>query len=212
MSETKPTSARTDFVLELVAVFAGVLLALSLGGVLDWWKTRSLVQQARDTLALEVETNRDALASMLDGLPDRRQKIEVVIQFVDDVLEQGGSDISDLELSFAVPPLASSGFETAERTGALAEMGFDEVRQLATIYSTQELLTERQRRYIDSIAAGSSVFIGLEDPSDVAPDDLALLRREARSLRASIDVDEQIARGLLAFYETYLEGDGPAAP
>jgi len=52
-----PIRSWKDFLLQLVTITAGVLIALSLEGVREWSHYRTLVREARETLAREIAEN-----------------------------------------------------------------------------------------------------------------------------------------------------------
>jgi len=53
-------------------------------------------------------------------MPARDKKIDVALQFANELLKTKRTDVHQLELGLNFPTLSSASWQTAERTGALA--------------------------------------------------------------------------------------------
>jgi hypothetical protein len=62
-----------DFGLHLLIVTVGILIALSLEGLVEWRHHRALVEEARANIASEVRENQKGLDGLLKSIPDIRQ-------------------------------------------------------------------------------------------------------------------------------------------
>src|SRR5688572_22672859 len=87
-----------DFFIQLVIVTAGVLIALLLEGLVDWTGGRALVREARTNIRQELEDNWRELDGEIAGLKRRQADLENALQFSNDLLASGKSDISKIDV------------------------------------------------------------------------------------------------------------------
>ena len=59
-----PIHSLKEFSLQLVTITAGILIALSLEGLVEWNHNRALVREARTTISREIADNRKELEEM----------------------------------------------------------------------------------------------------------------------------------------------------
>lgn len=199
-----PRGQARDFLFELLAVFIGVLLAVSLGNVSDALGDRRLVAKARATIALEIGENLSEVRGILDGVAARRQRLDHAIRFVDEVLATGSSEIDQIELGFTMAELSSASWQTAAAVGALSLMEYEEVREVSNLYEVQELVVEQQRRSLDRLSRAMGLFETDGDPRKSPREELLDFRREVRAMRSELDVERQVAERLAALYERVL--------
>jgi hypothetical protein len=195
-----PIRSVKDFLIQLVTITAGVLIALSLESLVEWNHYRILVGDARDTIALELADNRKEVESNLANIESRRRDLDVAQRMADELLKTRQTQINTMNLSLGIAQLSSASWQTAERTGALAHMAYDEVRRDAGIYAVQDLYVAQQRRSLDGIAAALA-FIAGGDPTMAAPRDVEGFRQQILALRADLLVEEQLGRQLAKTYQ-----------
>ena len=87
------------------------------------------------------------------------------LRLADDLLKDGTSDVHELNLGFSFPSLNRAAWQTAERTGALALMDYDEVKELSELYELQDLVVGSQRQLLDRLA-GLSAIMGAGEGGD----------------------------------------------
>ena len=203
--------ASVDFLLELVAVTAGVLLAMTLGGIREWQQDRALVREARQTISLEIAANRAELGEVLASAEERRRRLDQALTFADEMVTRGETEIDELDLGFSFAELSSASWMTAERTGALAHMDYPQVREYSRLYEVQTLFEEQQRRSLERLAAAMTLFRASDNPKAAAPSDLQLFRQDLRLMYAELEIEEQLARRLAELYDQILARDAGVA-
>jgi len=192
-----------DYVFQLITVTAGVLIALMIDGLVDWKSTRDLVADARAAIRREVADN----LKEMEGRPKAIQKvtddIDNALKFATDLVSTGKTDINELNVRFDLATLNESSWRSAERTGALAHMPYDEVKQYYELYAFQDLFTTQQRRAVDLVT--SAIVIAAEDPTKASKEDLMRFRDQLRSLKASVYVTDQLGTQLVEAYRKFLQ-------
>src|SRR5215467_51075 len=96
-----PHAIRTlkDFLLALLTVFIGILLALGLEGLITWAHNRALVREARANIATEIRNNKESIDKALQELPGRKNSLEAIIHAMRD-MEAGKRGPKDLNYTF----------------------------------------------------------------------------------------------------------------
>jgi hypothetical protein len=200
---TTPRRSR-GLLAELVVIVAGVLIALSLEGLRGWAADRALAREAHATIRREIADNLAEVESVLATKEARDKALDDAVRFADELLERGTTDVHEVELGFAMAELSSASWETAERTGALAEMAYADVREYAHIYEAQARFQEQQQRSLDRLATASAIFYAADDPTKAGADDLVTFRDEVLRMRAALNVQQQLVERTRALYESAL--------
>ena len=127
-STTSPSiQSLKHFVVELLTITTGVLIALSLEGLLEWNNHRLLVREAKAIIAREIADNKTELGRYLSGTEQRLTDVATSPILASDLLTTRKSDVGEIKLQLDLSPLSAAGWHTAERTNALAYMEYADV-------------------------------------------------------------------------------------
>jgi hypothetical protein len=146
----RPPLSKKEFAIQLATITIGVLIALALEGVTEWFHHRSLVREARANLASELRDNKAELDKVLSAAPDSEKSLRTALQLIDDILAHKKSDIHTLSLSYNLALLNTASRSTAEATGALGYMDYAEVKRFAIVYDLQQQFNRLQDRLIEA--------------------------------------------------------------
>ena len=194
----------SDYFFSFVTITLGVLIALLINGLVEWNNNRALVAEARATIRREVAANLKELEGLPNAIKSSSADLENAINLANDLLSKGKTDIRSLRLKFDLATLNDSGFRSAERTGALAHMDYDEVQRYSELYSMQELFATQQRKAVDMVAAGSALIAPAFDPTKANSQDLAQFRQQVMQLQSNLLVTEQLGQQLSDGYREFL--------
>lgn len=189
-----------DYLFQFIVITAGVLIALLLNGLVQWNDNRSLVAQARATIAQEIGENKKDMDNTLAGIADDMKRFDTAIQFATDMLTAKKTTINELNLHLNFADVSAAGWRTAERTGALSHMPYAEVQRYSLLYDLQDLYTEQQRELLGQLGAASAMLSGDFNPDNPRPRDLEVFRERVMQLRSSLTIHEQMARRLAERY------------
>jgi hypothetical protein len=202
---TAPARRRgRNLLVELLVIVAGVLIALALEGLWGWIADRALAREAHETIRREIADNLADVEDVLAANASRDAALGNAVRFVDELLERGTTEVTSLELGFEMAELSSASWETAERTGALAEMEYADVREYAQVYEAQARYQEQQRRTLERLAAASAVLHAADDPLKASPEDLRAFRAHVLELRAALDIQQQLLERTRYLYRSVL--------
>ncbi len=203
-----PVNSFKDFLLHLLTVILGILIALSLEGLIEWHHHRSLAEEARSNLTAEIRENRQLLAGGLPAAPAAEQRLKATIETIEAYRKDRRDDrTSKLDWSFGLFPLSATGWSTASSTGALSYMDYSEVQGYSRAYVLQdEFLTMQQNalgKWLDlqkwlarRDSKGSLSNLNNEELSEVeAAASAALLHTETEETFAK-DLMQQYAKAL----------------
>ena len=193
-----PTNSFKDFLIHIVIVTIGILIALGLEGVREAIYVRHIVRDARENFRVELQGNRVNLDKELKNDTETLDKLDQIIAD----LPKLRKDSSEFRKRVAaVYPsgyfFSSSRWESALSTGALGHMSVDEVNQYAEAnflvhaYSTLELQTNTDWQQLEAFVAGH------ENPNpqemNTGVEKLYLYRADTRSLK---QVGEEFSNSL----------------
>jgi len=203
-----PVNSFKDFLLHLLTVILGILIARSLEGLIEWHHHRSLAEEARSNLTAEIRENRQLLAGGLPAAPAAEQRLKATIETIEAYRKDRRDDrTSKLDWSFGLFPLSATGWSTASSTGALSYMDYSEVQGYTRAYVLQdEFLTMQQNalgKWLDlqkwlarRDSKGSLSNLNNEELSEVeAAASAALLHTETEETFAK-DLMQQYAKAL----------------
>lgn len=203
-----PIHSFKDFFLHLLTVILGILIALSLEGLIEWGHHRSLAEEARSNLAVEIRENRQLLTGGLAAAPDAEQRLKATIETIEAYRKNHRDDrTSKLDWSFGLFPLSATAWSTAASTGALGYMDYTEVKAYTRAYVLQEeFLTMQQStlgKWLDL-----QKWLARRDPkgglSNLNNEELSQIEADASAALLHTETEEQIAKDLVQQYAKVL--------
>ena len=203
-----PIHSFKDFFLHLLTVILGILIALSLEGLLEWRHHRSLAEEARSNLTVEIRENRQLLTGGLAAAPDAEQRLKATIETIEAYRKNHRDDRTPkLNWSFGLFPLSATAWSTAASTGALGYMDYSEVKAYTRAYVLQgEFLTMQQStlgKWLDL-----QKWLARRDPkgglSNLNNEELSQIEADASAALLHTETEEQIAKDLVQQYAKVL--------
>jgi len=195
----------SDYFFQFVTVTVGVLIALLINGLVEWNRDRELVADARATIAREIADNKQDLEASLSGMAAEMKSLDNAMRFASEMLETKKTAINELKVGLNLSDLSSNGWRTAERTGALSHMPYDEVQKYSRLYDLQDLITEQQRRMLEQLGSASAILSSDFNPDNPNLKDLEAFRGSVMGLRSALTIHEQMARRLAERYAEALK-------
>jgi hypothetical protein len=199
-----PIHSVRDFLIEMVTITVGVLIALSFEGLREWNHNRSLAKEARTNIVRELAENKKAVDSDIKAAAVRRKDIDHALDLTEDVLKGAKPDTASMNLAFNYGDMSIAAWQTAEHTGALGHMSYAEVQQFAGAYVLQDLYQTQQRRGFADLSSAMATIAG-HDPTTAPHADLEQFRGALRTMGADLFIEEQFARQLSDRYAKVLK-------
>jgi hypothetical protein len=144
----EPVHGWRDFVVHLLTITAGLLIALGLEAAVEAVHHRQLAAEARENIRHEIEQNEAEAAKNVESLRKNSEAMMTNIGAMRErlVARRRGEAASapaksnlDLHFNYGFQLFSDSAWRTARDTGALSHMPATEVQALADVYQVQEL-------------------------------------------------------------------------
>ena len=157
----KPIHSIREFMVHLLAITIGLLIALGLEASVERLHYRSLVREARENMAQEIRENQKNLRLELKALPGEKRELEGVLRMAAD-LQHSRPAQQHGNFNWIVTRLGESAWNTTASSGALAHMPYTEAREYAQLYGLQQMFNANMDRYLDSRAEMYAFLIRTE--------------------------------------------------
>jgi hypothetical protein len=197
----EPAHSFRDFVIQLATITVGILIALSIDGILESNRERALVREAHDAIAVEIADNLRDLEETLPTLDEYTRNLVQALRYADDLLKAGTTDLAELRFQLRLPSLNRASWETAERTGAVGYMEYAQVKEYAELYGLQDLVRESQQQIADRLTGVLIVGEGKPDPSRLRPQDVEPYRMRVLESQAALEIHKSLVRQLADAYK-----------
>ena len=191
-----------DFMLHLLAITIGLLIALGLEATVEWLHHRSLVREAKENISLEIHDNQRRLATELNALPEEEKRLEGILAEVSDI-EKGHSPKANGNYTWALVRLNQSAWNTAFSTGATAHMAYDQVNRYSQLYDGQQLFNSAMERYVELRVEMYGFLTRLEQPDKPSEAEFEAAKRTISSEIIMSRALREIATGLNTVYNKY---------
>lgn len=201
----KPILTLKEATVHLLIVTVGILIALSLEGIVEYIHHKTIVREARAIMREEIEANQNDLDQTLARMALQKTDLEKGIKTFAAMAAGEKPTIEKMPymLSYRAADPHKAAHATAELMGAFAYMDYREVSRYAAVYDAQDRFLEAQAT---ALREGTSAFAWFQqrDLKTAAPADLVLLSDRLRQTLASMTVAGQFAGGLQHRYKEFL--------
>ncbi len=193
----KPIHSVKDFLVQLMTITVGILIALSLEGALEWSHHRALVSEAKENLRQEILDNKREIDKVLAGVPSLRKNEEAAIQFIGDLKAHRAKGRHELNYTYYFSVLSGTNWGTAQAAGAVAHMEYRDVQRYASIYDKQRKFDALQDRLNETVVAA----MPSDDVDNSSPRELRDWKQRVQTSLAYLSTVEGLARSLRDEYD-----------
>ena len=174
----KPIHTFGDFLLHIVTITIGLLIALGLEAAVETLHHRHIVREARENIRREIEQNEQAADQDLAHLKTNSSNMEANIQKVralranKHALEHG-----EMTFAFTWSSFNDSAWTSARDSGALTYMPTEEVQRYDDLYERQAVIATQVITDFTQETELSAPFTMETDPANFTPEEIATLLR-----------------------------------
>src|SRR5215470_16441024 len=191
---------------ELLIVTAGILIALSLDGLLAWKHHHDLAREARSNIISEIRENQRELSTEIEQLQKMTQQVQNIINLVHQLETNRKTPIRPFEYGFSVAELHSTSWNSASTTGALSYMPYSEVKKYTELYDLQHAFDALQERsFAASLDVQGMATLLQRNPSTITSAELSDAERRLGISMANVVAMRQIAQPLSQRYSEVLK-------
>jgi hypothetical protein len=195
-----------DFLVHLLTITVGLLIALSLEGCVEWQHRRHLVHEAESSLHKEIKDNAENLQGALDDVHKEQAFITQDIAVMKKIIANPKiTSHDDLTINFRIRTFKSVSWKTAQSTGALSYMPYERAQDYSDIYTAQEELDTAEHQAVRDTVVSIGPFLGSKagDPNPSGEEALKIKDR-LETLGSQLTFLEAMILGLDTEYKKFL--------
>jgi hypothetical protein len=166
-----PIHSWKDFLLHLVIITLGLLIAVGIEGLVELHREHKLVKEARATMREEIQHNTDEMKEAVGKLDQQaaamKKNIETLTRIQENPKDKTAQNAS-INVDFSTIGLRNTAWKTAETTGALSFMPYAESLKYSNVYSTQQDFLDQQNKILEDEAQ----FLGLMAKTNFGHNDI----------------------------------------
>jgi hypothetical protein len=145
----------SEFLLHLFTITVGLLIAVQIENFVEWRHHLHLAEEARVALRAEIENNLNALRGVQPGLKVWRDQIDADLAAMKRIQEHpndAAAQHTSLTIHSGGVTLDDTAWRTAQSTGALAYMPYQEAERYTNIYQAQSALQAMEDKPLEDVA------------------------------------------------------------
>jgi hypothetical protein len=167
----EPIHGVKDFLLHLLTITVGLLIAVGIEGCVELHREHKLVKEARATLRDEIQNNSNSMNDAVTTLDKENVVIGNNIDALTKVMrnpKDKDAQNANISANFSMISLKDTAWKTAQETGALTYMPYVQAQRYSEVYNMQQDFLKQQDKILDDEAQ----FIGVMRKTDFGNGDL----------------------------------------
>src|ERR1700677_341629 len=196
-----------DFLLHLLTITIGLLIALGLEGYAEHWRQRELKKDADTKLRQEIRDNAQEIALVHKAHASEQENLKRIVDFLNARKQNEPYDTRQIRLDFTMGDLKSASWKTAAATGALGFMEYDQVQRYSAVYQLQDKYSALQDQTIDEFLQLQSYVIFGFDAEKITPVDAGSAELDTRRALAHLVAMDQVGTALASQYDAVLKSN-----
>jgi hypothetical protein len=202
----EPVHSWRDFFLHLVTITIGLVIALSLEGLVEWRHHKELVHEAQASLQVEIEANaRELQKALKDVDAEQKQLAEDVVILQKIIDNPKTSNLETPKIDIHIPAFDDVSWQTAKATGALAYMPYGEAHRYSDIYKQQDEVDVAEHQAVNDVVLSVALKPFLEPATTkFNPEDAPLLKQRIKVLQVRLYLLAVLIHDLDGKYQKFL--------
>jgi hypothetical protein len=203
----KPINSVKEFFIHIFTITVGILIALGMEQAATAYHHHDLAENARANILSELRDNARSLNAHLKNVEKRIEEHRQTLAVLDILIARKPISEFSMNLGFDVPTLLSTSWNTAESTGALAYMDYNDVKRFAGVHDTQQMLIKIQDELSRAATDAMGMIAATKDPAKLSTAELIEARQSAQHSLTELTIWGQIASQLGKEYAAVLKGN-----
>jgi hypothetical protein len=194
-----------DFFLYLTTISIGLLIALSLEGIVEWQHHRHLVHDAEASLHAEIKSNANGMTATLATLHKNQDDLKHAADMVKILIAKKKMPNGSFNINYHIVTFDSVSWKTAQSTDALSYMPYDLAREYASIYNTQDELADSERQAArDAVISMGWIINAKDGDPDPTPAQAEALLERIEALQGQLLLVDNFMQNLSLQYQNFL--------
>jgi len=145
-----------DFLLHLLTITIGLLIALGLEGCVEWQHHRNLVHEAEDGMRGEIAQNLDTVTALQKQIADHQKELDADLVVIAGLRAHPESKKGQLSFGFALEGFTDVAWKTAQNTGAMAYMPYQSAKTYSEIYDAQTQVYSAEELVVNDVVRAAA--------------------------------------------------------
>lgn len=203
---TEPVHSWRDFLLHLLTITIGLLIALSLEGCVEWKHHRNQVHEAEASLQIEIEANARKLQGALQEVESEQKLLAEDVVILRRIIANPKVANQDWPgINFRLPTFDRVSWETVKSTGSLSYMPYARAHAYADIYDQQDDVYQSELQAARDAILTYAPFVNMERvPSRITAADAALVKKRMETFQAQLIMVKSMILELDSKYKKFL--------
>lgn len=198
-----------DFVIHLLTITVGLLIAVGIEGCVERHHQHDLAIEARETLRKEIEANSKQMTDALAGTDKNQALVKDDIDFLTRLRKSPkdkGLQKGSLTANFSFTRLDDTAWKTAQATGALAFMPYEEANKYSNIYNAQHQFEASQEKIAEDVAQFFGIIQKENFDKEITPEGASAVLERLGIMQGHLLMVEALAKESAATDKAFLEG------
>jgi hypothetical protein len=203
---TEPMHGWRDFLLHLLTITIGLLIALSLEGCVEWQHHRHLVHDAEASLGREIASNARDMAANLEGVRNEQRLLSQDVAVLKKIIANPKVQNHDsMSIRFNIRGFNDVSWKTAQSTGAFGYMPYSQAQEYSDIYDQQHEIDDAEHLAVRDTVVSVAPFLNAkdDDPNPSAAE-AAAIKSHIEILQGQLSLVENLMVGLNDEYKKFL--------
>jgi hypothetical protein len=144
-----------DFLLHLITITIGLLIALGLEGCMEWQHHRTLVHEAEAGLSGEIGRNSRTVAALQQQIKDQQKQLDDDLATLAQMRAHPTTH-GQLSFGFQMSSFDDVAWRTAQTTGAFTYMPYDDANTYSNIYDIQSHVFDAEQQVVEDVMRAAS--------------------------------------------------------
>jgi hypothetical protein len=205
-----------EFFIHLFTITMGLLIATQIESCMEWRHHVHVAEEARQSLRAEIQSNLNDLKQMLPGLKKWREQVDTDLALMERIQEHPEdrkNHHAAFAISFSAVSLPDTAWRTAQSTGALAYMPYEEAQRYTAIYQAQAALMAIEDKPLEDVAAINGLLGKYNSLSShgskITKAQASALAEKLGAMRLHLSVGSGLLQGDIELSEAFLANREP---
>ena len=203
----EPIHSWRDFLLHLLTITIGLLIALGLEGAVEAMHHRHIVREARENVRQEIEQNEAEAKKNVAAVEKDRDNMKLNLVKARTLRDHPEAmEHEEMHFNFAWSSFNAAAWSSARESGALTYMPTAEVQRYADGYAQQEIVNREAVNIFTHQSTLAAPLMMEEGTTKMSPGDVHTLMYDIAVTELQLDILRQLIEGLESQYKELLHG------
>ncbi len=201
----QPIHSVKDFLLHLLTITVGLLIALALEAAVQHLHHRHLVRDAQYNLQQEIAANRKQYAINAGWVQDNRDQLNRDIQQLRAIRSGKQTGAANLAWEWQWNSFKGIAWRTAHDSGAVSYMDPERISSYSYVYLQQDYINATALQIVGEETKVGAALEAANDPSNLSPTEIQTLLQKTAEINLSLEKLQVTMKSLQNMYEQTLQ-------